>query len=281
MWSVWKTAMVGREGDGPQDSRAFGLSLALAAALTGCGPAKVPDAVALPPVSESQAQTPPQKTPAEDVVASPTPPSVVVIDRGGEGGAPAPKGLAQAALEERQRRAQAGKPVAVIDNKNLAEFSKGQKLTVASGSGSDPSGSAATEQAVRAAAEEARDEAYWRNRGLALRKLWRESTDRIAELEGQTEALRRKFYAADDPYVRDAQIKPEWDHALDELEKARQTSSTAEADLERFLVEGREAGALPGWLREGSDLEPEKKAPSPPTAEPKEPVVVEEPRPTP
>ena len=61
----------------------------------------------------------------------------------------------------------------------------------------------------------------------------------------------------------------------------RPLAYVAEADLERFLVEGREAGALPGWLREGSDLEPEKKAPSPPTAEPKEPVVVEEPRPTP
>jgi hypothetical protein len=43
-------------------------------------------------------------------------------------------------------------------------------------------------------------------------------------------------------------------------------------ELERYLNEGREAGALPGWLRDGSELEPEVRRLKAPTAEPTEPV---------
>ncbi len=245
--------------------------------LSGCGSA-VPDAVALPPVSEAKAEAPPPKTQGDALVASPPPPTVVVIDSGSEGAPQAPRGLAQAARDERERRAQAGKPVAVIDNRNLAEFSKGQTLTVADGTGT-AAPEAATAKAVGAAADDStRDEAYWRSRGLEIRKEWRDAADRILELEARSEELRRKFYAADDPYVRDSQVKPEWDHALDELDATRRAAERAELDLERFLNEGREAGAFPGWLREGSELEPERKVTRAPGAEPTEPVVVEEPR---
>lgn len=255
----------------------LGLTLAGAAGLAGCA-AGVPDAVALPPVSVSQVEAPPSKTEGEDPVANPTPPTVVVIDSGSAGAPEGPKGLAEAARQERERRAQAGKPVAVIDNRSLAEFSKGQTLTVADGGG-PAAPEATTSQAVdEAAAKSAKDEAYWRNRGLTIRKQWRESTDRIVELEAKSEELRRKFYAADDPYVRDAQIKPEWDHTLDELDATRREAERSELELERYLNEGREAGAFPGWLREGSDLEPARTVTKAPDAEPTEPVVVEEPR---
>lgn len=260
---------------------ASGLLLCLAlglpfCALTGCG-AAVPDAVTLPPVSESMAEAPPPKTEGEDPVANPAPPTVVVIDNGAVAPA-APKGLAEAAREERERRAQAGKPVAVIDNRNLAEFSKGETLTVAEG-GNEAASAETTAKAVNdAVAKQTQDETYWRNRGLEIRTRWRESTDRIVELEGKSEELRRRFYAADDPYVRDSQIKPEWDHALDELDSTRREAERAELELERFLNEGREAGAFPGWLREGSELEPERTVTKAPDAEPTEPVEVEEPR---
>ncbi len=48
----------------------------------------------------------------------------------------------------------------------------------------------------------------------------------------------------------------------------------SELELERFLTDGRQAGAFPGWLREGSELEPERKVLESPDAEPTEPVVV-------
>jgi hypothetical protein len=270
--------MAGRDGGSARGPVELLLGLTLLA-LPGCA-SKVPDAVALPPVSEALAEAPPSKTEGEDLVANPAPPTVVVIDAGG-GEADGPKSLGEAAREERERRAQTGKPSIVIDNSNLAEFSKGQKLTVAEGSATPAADAAAAAEAKTsgdAAAKAARDETYWRERGLSIRRHWREATDRIVELEGKTEELRRRFYAADDPYVRDAQIKPEWDHALDDLDSTRRDAERSELELERFLTEGREAGALPGWLREGSDLEPPRTVTKAPDAEPTEPVVVDEPR---
>jgi hypothetical protein len=245
--------------------------------MLGCA-AKVPDSVALPPVTETPAEPPPAETQGEEPVAAAAPPTVVVIDRGELDGTEAPKSLAQAASEERERRAQAGKPVAVIDNRNLAEFSKGQKLTIAEGSGT-PATDESTARAVdEAVANATRDEAYWRERGLDIRRRWREAADRVTELEGKSEELRRKFYAADDPYKRDSQIKPEWDHSLDELDAKRREVERAELELERYLTEGRQAGAFPGWLRHGSELEPERRVLEAPDAEPAEPVELEEPR---
>ena len=48
-------------------------------------------------------------------------------------------------------------------------------------------------------------------------------------------------------------------------------------ELERYLTDGRQAGAFPGWLREGAELEPERKTVKTPDAEPTEPVEVQEP----
>lgn len=277
MWSGWKTAMAGRDGGGSRGAAPLIPGLVLLSALGCATGGGVADPVALPPVSESAAELPPPTTQGEEPVATPPPPTVVVIDAGGSD-AEGPKSLADAAREERERRAQATKPVAVIDNRNLAEFSKGQTLTIAEG----PNAATPEESPARAAGETAggptRDEAYWRNRGLEIRRQWRESADRVTELEAKSEELRRRFYAADDPYQRDSQIKPEWDHTLDELDSTRREVERAELDLERYLGEGRQAGALPGWLREGSELEPERRVLKTPNAEPTEPVELEEPR---
>lgn len=165
-------------------------------------------------------------------VATPPPPTVVVIDTGSAGEPQGPKSLAVAAQEERERRAQAGKPVAVIDNQNLAEFSRGQKLTVAeNGAGAAPAADTRTTAERRGAGDAGRE--LLAEPRLEIRRRWRESSDRIVELEGKSEELRRRFYAADDPYVRDTQVKPEWDHALDELDQTRREAERAELELER------------------------------------------------
>ncbi|MDH3745756.1 MAG: hypothetical protein OES47_11715, partial [Acidobacteriota bacterium] len=54
------------------------------------------------------------------------------------------------------------------------------------------------------------------------------------------------------------QIKPAWDRALDRLEGARELVAEASTQLDELIEEGRRAGALPGWLREGIDLEPDR-----------------------
>ncbi len=241
----------------------------------GCAaPASQP--APLPPVSELPEKLPEARQTGEDpVAATPRPSTVVVVDPGVPDDEVRPKTLAEAAAAEKERRARAGKPVVELDDKNIAQHGKNQQLTVAS-----PGSAAAIANPTGAAddaANAAQTEAYWRERGLEIRRRWREAVERVDELQGRSEQLRQRFYATDDPYVRDNQIKPEWDRVLDELDEARRTAERAPDDLERFLDEGRQAGALPGWLREGVELEPEVEPRQEPGAEPTEPVIAPEP----
>jgi hypothetical protein len=259
--------------------RASGSSIAaLAAALlafaAGCASVKHPDATALPPVSEIPPSEEQPKPRSEELPAAPKPTTVVVIDDGGAQAEAPPKTLAEAAQAERERRATAPKPVVVLDNKNLAAHGKDQRLTVANSSSSQSGAAMAATEAAEAAQ---RDEAYWRDRGFEIRKRWREASDQVEILQAKAEGLRRRFYSADDPYIRDGQIKPEWDKTLEELDKQRHAAEQGAKEVEAFMNEGREAGALPGWLRAGVDLEPVQKPLKAPSAEPMEPVEAAEP----
>jgi len=156
--------------------------------------------------------------------------------------------LLAASVREKSRREQAS-PVAVVTNENLAESAAGGQLTVAvvvpERPDPDPD-----------AVDTAPAEEYWRGRALEARIAWRDALDRVEELQTEVATLRRRFYAEDDPYYRDNEIKPAWDRALENLEHERANAQLAQDDLGRVLEEGRRAGALPGWLREGLDLEP-------------------------
>ena len=92
---------------------------------------------------------------------------------------------------------------------------------------------------------------------LQARRAWREADDEIVRWREQVEVLRRSFYDEDDPYYRDSQIKPAWDRAIQRLEEARLIAEDARQQLADLLQRGRVEGALPGWLREGIDLEPD------------------------
>jgi hypothetical protein len=182
--------------------------------------------------------------------------------------------LAEAAKAERERKAEAVPTRIIINNKTIHRYAKGGQLTVAepkkkaapAAAPQAPAASTAGGTAAPAAiAPLARDEKYWRGRALEIRQRWRKASDRIKELEEDVALLRRRFYAQDDPYVRDGQIKPAWDRALDELRESRAAVQTAKKELTDFLDEGRIAGALPGWLREGVDLEPKEEKPVDPT----------------
>jgi hypothetical protein len=183
--------------------------------------------------------------------------------------------LAEAAKAERERKAESVPPRIVINNKTLHRYAKGGQLTVAEPKKKAASAPASQAPAAAAAgkspatattAPPARDdEKYWRGRALEIRQRWRKASDRIKELEEDIGLLRRRFYAQDDPYVRDGQIKPAWDRALDELRESRAAAKAARKELTDFLDEGRIAGALPGWLREGIDLEPKEEKPVDPT----------------
>ncbi|HLX10550.1 MAG TPA: hypothetical protein VKY89_22060 [Thermoanaerobaculia bacterium] len=170
--------------------------------------------------------------------------------------------LAQAAKAERERKSESTPTRIVINNKTLHRYAKGGQLTVAAPKKETaPAAPAGTAAAVGGE----HGEAYWRGRALEIRQRWRKAADRIKELEQDVSEWRRRFYAQDDPYVRDGQIKPAWDRALDELRESRKTVQDAKKQLVDFLEEGRVAGALPGWLREGIDQEPKEEKPVDPT----------------
>lgn len=180
-----------------------------------------------------------------------------MVDPGGEGNG-SNRTLVEAARAERERRAKAGPPVAVINDKNLKSKATGHLTVMEPKRPAQPAEAKPAEATSATAGEEVvKDEAYWKGRALEIRQRWRRSADEVAELEQSAAGWRRRFYAENDRYVRDGQIKPEWDRVLDRLEIARAEVETAKKELAEFLEEGRVAGAFPGWLREGADLEPE------------------------
>ena len=246
----------------------------LALGATGCASSKNEPREALPPRAVSNLKPEPTP-PSEPPVAVPTPPPVIVLDEGGE--ADRPETLAEASARARAERSSgAPRPVAVITDKNLAEFVKDEKLTVAS-----PAGGTGEAAEVDPLSAGGLDESEWRRRGREIRQRWKDAVEAVTRLEGEAAALRTKFYSTDDPYVRDSKVKPEWDRALAALEEARSRAEAGPGEVEAFLDEGRRAGALPGWLREGVELEPVPVLETSEGVEMVEPVEADEPPPAP
>jgi hypothetical protein len=158
--------------------------------------------------------------------------------------------LQRAARDARQRRAETGEPVLVVNNDNLAELAAGGRVSL--GLADSP----ALAETGDAAEELGEKERYWRSRVLEIRRRWREAHDSIEPLEAEAARLRTRFYAEDDPVRRDREIKPQWDRTLDRLAEAQRALTDAREELGETLDAGRRDGALPGWLREGQELGP-------------------------
>ena len=196
--------------------------------------------------------------------------SLVVIDTGVKDLTVRPPTRAEAAQAERERRDLKPPTDLVITDETLAEFATGD-LTVAEPSNEQAADSVSgpSEFEIEMAAKET----YWRQGARQLRQAWRDAYDSIEELEAKVFDLRQRFYREDDGFYRDAEIKPAWDRAIDQLEEARLEVEAKQRELAEFLEAGREAAALPGWLREGIELEPKPIVHEDPTAEPAEPVI--------
>ena len=214
-------------------------------------PAASPSPAPQPPATPPPASTAPQATdtpaPKQRSV------SAVVVDQEAEGeGTPAT--LIEASRAEKERRAHAGRPATVINDKTLPRYARKGQITVM-----DPKkgkkGAIASPPAS-ASADELRDEQYWRSRARDIRERWRQAADDAKELEQKSAELRQKFYLENDLFVRDNRIKPEWDWVLDRLRQARLDADASRQELSEFLDQGRAAGVMPGWLREGEEDEP-------------------------
>jgi hypothetical protein len=93
------------------------------------------------------------------------------------------------------------------------------------------------------------DEAYWRAKAAAVRDAVAKATDALAAAEAEEKREENDFYAWDDGQYRDNVIKPAWDRAKAETEKARADLEAARKQLDGLEDEARRAGAFPGWIR--------------------------------
>lgn len=219
-------------------------------------PSKKPPALA--PQTVTPVISPEQAAPAAEPEPPPRPPSAIpktiVIDSGEEDGDRL--SLVEAAKAERERRAKSTGATLVINDENLESQAIGQ-LTIANPTPRpEPQSPEKNPSDAPPIADAPEAEDYWRERILEARQAWREVSDEIDELESEVNLLRLRFYDEDDPYYRDSQIKPAWDRALDRLRAARLLADEAEELVISTLEAGRRAGALPGWMREGIELEP-------------------------
>lgn len=249
-------------------SLAAGAAMMLVAALlTACGGSrKEPEALPSQTVTQitPQLEPPPLPPPLPPIrEVRPSKPSVKVIDPGGKEDTPTT--LVEASRLARQVKRDAKEPIAEINDENLAEYAEGGDIIILTSEPAAPAPRLEPPPTVRADALDAprvtavngtRDEQYWRNRALELRMGWRRTVDTINSLELEAAALRQQFYAEEDTYLRDSQIKPSWDRALDRLGQLRERSQRYEQELELFVDEGRRSGAEQGWLNEGWELEP-------------------------
>lgn len=195
--------------------------------------------------------------------------------------------LAQIARRERTRRASAAPPVASIDDKNIERrAAEGPEPVVAPEPPTTaPALQSATprsddDTAVPEGSPRTESEHYWRDRVRSLRYQWLDLVAREETLVSKVNGLRRDYYEEDDGYYRDAEIKPAWDQAWEDLQRTRQEIVATVDELDRTIEDGRRAGALPGWLREGAELEPERPSAEErrrlDTAEPVEPTEINE-----
>lgn len=253
----------------------------LVVALGGCAsrsPAPAPAAGPVSPVPPAPTATA-EPAPAPESPAPPTGPRTVVLDSGEEEGEQ-PRTLLEASRLAKERQKTAGQPIAVITDENLAQYARQGKLTVAKPAAKpDPEAGTPAVAPAEGEGKPSRDEAYWRTTARSLREKWRAAIDAVSELETRAEALRHQFYSEEDVYLRDTRVKPAWDRVLDRLEDAKRDADGGRAGLTDFLEEGRRAGALPGWLREGIELEPEEQRTMDedmPEAEAVEPVTIDD-----
>jgi hypothetical protein len=181
-----------------------------------------------------------------------------------------PKTLIEASrLAKKTKEANPTRPVLEINDGNLSELAKGADVFLLESDTLEQEAlakpAAAPAEAVvdlapaepqRDVAVDERDEESWRNRALELRMGLRRGIDEIAKLELEAASLRQQFYAEEDPYFRDSQIKPGWDRVLDRLEAQRQRVRRTTTELQAFLNEGQQMSVPQGWLNQGWELEP-------------------------
>ena len=175
---------------------------------------------------------------------APTPAITVLLAKPGAEAAPPRGGSLSDVAKKIKLRLPADRP-RMIDNDAVRELSEGVELTTSS---APAPVSAAGKPGASPAGADAK-KAMWQQRYVAALQRVAQLEAEVKRLESESNRLQTEFYAHDDPAQRDGVIKPAWDRALADLQKARVELEHARSEPEDVLNEARRDGALPGWFR--------------------------------
>lgn len=187
-------------------------------------------------------------SPAEEPSATPTPaataPINILLSR--PDSEPAPRGSSLAEVAKHIKLKLPANQPRVLTNATVKQLAEGVELTTGTVGPAGPHGGAAVP--LSGGSEEAK-KTKWQQRYRAAVERVRKLEADVKNLEAQVAGLERDFYSRDDPVYRDSTIKPAWDKALSDLQKARVDLETALKQPDEVVNAARRDGALPGWFR--------------------------------
>jgi hypothetical protein len=149
---------------------------------------------------------------------------------------------------------------AVLNNETIKTLSQGVELTTAA-----PGAGGTSRGASGVAPHQEADKAAWQHRYQDARAKALYWSAEVKRLEGESAKLQADFYSRDDPAYRDGVVKPAWDKALSDLERARKEAEAAQLAPDRVLAAAQREGAEPGWFRGLPDPQADSGAPPTPT----------------
>jgi hypothetical protein len=153
--------------------------------------------------------------------------------------------LAEAARREQERRKAVPAAPKVYTNADLAAGGAPQVPRPLPAPAGPPEAAA---EPVLEAAEEPRDEAYWRGRITEAQQQLQRNQMFLEALQSRVNALSADFVARDDPAQR-AVIAEDRQKALAEMERVKGDIQKLTKEIADIREEARRAGVPPGWLR--------------------------------
>ncbi len=187
--------------------------------------------------------------------ATPTPAPSLDLLRGAKAQEAAKPGSLSAVAKGVKLRLPEGES-RVLTNDSVRKLSEGVELTTAI-----PYEAPAVSRVSGGASDASRE--LWQQRYQYARWQAARLDREITRLEGEVAGLQTQFYAVDDPFVRDGQVKPQWDAALGALREAKAQQAAVNAKPAQIVEQARRAGGLPGWFRGLPEPDPDRPPPVP------------------
>ncbi|MFQ6081866.1 MAG: hypothetical protein ACE5WD_00725 [Candidatus Aminicenantia bacterium] len=94
-----------------------------------------------------------------------------------------------------------------------------------------------------------KEEQFWKDRKAEYKNRWKKTKEFVDLLTTRMNGLWQEYYSMDDMTSRD-KIQMEISQTYQKLLQAQKEEARAKEELEKFLIQAKKEGALPGWLRD-------------------------------